>query len=665
MTKLDQIQNGLSQINEAKFQKLCDAYLHRCGYGHIHPKGSMFGKEKTVKGTPDTWITLPSGRLAFIETTTQATGLYEKLSKDIDKCFDESKTGVPILDIEKVIVCHNGILEPNEELALAQKCKEKGCLFENIGIDTLAFDLYQKFPTLAKDFLGIEIDTGQILKPYDFVQAYQRSPVATPLDTDFFFRESELQQIISELDRSEIIIISGRAGVGKSRIALECLDRFIQHEPDYISYCVYNKGVSLYFDLKSYFTPGGKYIVLVDDANRVSQLDQLLRLVNGSDLTIRLLLTVRDYALEKVKKACYEFAVPFALELPAFNKDQLTNFLSEQFQIKNSRYQDRIWGITKGNARLAVMTARIAIETNRLDSLANATQIYDHYFDSIVRDLNHLENQDLLKVAGLIAFFGVIDRSNHAFLSALANTFSTTPAKIWDGVYSLHSLEIVDLYESEIVKISDQVLATYLFFKCFIRDQLLSFSTLFENYFYQMPNKFKETLYPVINTFDREYVISRIQPCIDKHWQTVERDDEKWLKFVNAFWFFKTADTLYYLKRRIDAIELSQLDLSVLDFKPANSVPHLSYLGILSLFQHSSLAEFKIAFELILSFLEKQPSVLPNVMYLLLEIFRFQRHSYDQDYLVQKVIVETLLSRVNLEGYTDFYIKLFLGIAKK
>lgn len=276
MSKLDQIQSSLKGINEAKFQKLCDAYLYKLGYEALKPVGSVIGKEKTAKGTPDTLISLPNGNYIFVEYTTQEKDLFVKLSKDLDKCFDESKTRIPVSKIEKIILCYNSTLQLSEEEKLVSKCQQQGCNLDIIDISSLSFALYQKYQILAKDFLGIEVDTGQVLSHWDFVKEYQKNAFATPLDTQFHFREKELESVADALENTDLIIVAGKAGVGKSRFALECCKKFSEKYANYQLYCIHNKGLSLYEDLKAYFNPDGDYLILVDDANRVSQLDQIL-----------------------------------------------------------------------------------------------------------------------------------------------------------------------------------------------------------------------------------------------------------------------------------------------------------------------------------------------------------------------------------------------------
>src|SRR5207248_1598614 len=129
--------------------------------------------------------------------------LFNKLSRDIDKCFDEISTGVPVEKIEKIILCHNSKLRPAEQEALANKCQQQGCLLDILGVDSLAFGLLEKHQPLAQEYLGIELDTGQILSPSDFISRYQKSAFATPLDVRFRFRADELKLALDALETND------------------------------------------------------------------------------------------------------------------------------------------------------------------------------------------------------------------------------------------------------------------------------------------------------------------------------------------------------------------------------------------------------------------------------------------------------------------------------
>lgn len=74
-----------------------------------------------------------------------------------------------------------------------------------------------------------------------------------------------------------------------------------------------------------------------------------------------------------------------------------------------------------------------------------------------------------MKVAGIVAFFQVVDCSNDEMMEKIQTTFYIDRENLWKAVRKLYEFELVDIYENEIARISDQVLATYLFYLTFSR----------------------------------------------------------------------------------------------------------------------------------------------------------------------------------------------------
>ncbi|MFN0278507.1 MAG: hypothetical protein ACKVRN_07890 [Pyrinomonadaceae bacterium] len=299
--------------------------------------------------------------------------------------MDEAKTGIATSDILSIFLCHNGRLHLNDENRLFEFCKEQGIKVHVIDIDNLAQDLFLYFPKLASDYLAIEIDSGQILSLADFLSEYHKNPFSTRLDTAFFSRDKELEDVLALIESHDIVILSGEPGVGKSRLAIEALTKFHNSNSDWTVYCLFNKqGISFYNDLKDYLGFDGNYLVFVDDANRVSELQHLLRLIHDNSATrnIRIVLTVREYAQRSVLEITKGYDnSSFALK--PFEKDKLRSFISAEFGITNVHFLERIESVAKGNARIAVMAATIAKKTDRYESLLNVEDIYDHYFESV------------------------------------------------------------------------------------------------------------------------------------------------------------------------------------------------------------------------------------------------------------------------------------------
>ncbi len=669
MSKLNRIQNELKAINQAKFQELCDAYLYKkYGYTRIKTIGSVIGKEKTAKGTPDTLFKNDKGTFAFAEYTTQEKGLVGKFSEDLDKCFDEEKTKVPVLQVEKIFLGYNSKLSVEDENQLVKKGSENKVKIELIDVETLSFDLFLKFQKLAYEFLGIEVDTGQILDTNDFVREYQKNPLATRLDTTFHCRGRELVKTVRALKNQELVIVSGKAGTGKSRLTLAVIDRFVVKNPNYTSYCIYNReGISLYNDLKDYFSADGNYLIFIDDANRISELQHILRLLseNSEHKNYKIIVTVRDYALEtiKIKAKGYDYE---EIILQPFDGKKLKTFLAKEFQITNPIYVERIERISEGNPRIAVMAAEIAKKANRLDSIYNVSEIYDEYFSSIAKDLSSFENQNLLKVAGLLSFFKVINFQNAELLEKIETSFGLSATEIFESAVELNKMEVADFYEDEVVKISDQILATYLFYKAFFKEDLLKFSVLLNGFFESHRNLLIDSVYPAFDVFDKDILREKIQPIIDVSWEEMKKDESTALSFIETFFPFIKTESILLLKNIIDSIPDGLYEPANLEFEPDkhNQLTD-KYLLILRLFRQVSLETFKKAVDLIFIYLEKHPSLAPQVVYLLQDKLCFERNSHLEGYVYEKALVEKLIEKTKNSQRKELFQQLFLKIANR
>lgn len=59
------------------------------------------------------------------------------------------------------------------------------------GLDEIANQVHNKYRSMAKDFLGLSIDTNQILNIKDFIRKSDENGMSAPLSTTFQDREKE------------------------------------------------------------------------------------------------------------------------------------------------------------------------------------------------------------------------------------------------------------------------------------------------------------------------------------------------------------------------------------------------------------------------------------------------------------------------------------------
>ena len=200
MATITAIKDKIRTIDSAGFQILCDDYLSRIGYPNLVSLGTMAGAQRTTRGTQDTYFCKRDDKYIFAEYTVQTDGLVKKIHADIDKCLNEEKTHIPVNQISEIVYCHTSSnITAEDDMALKTKCSNHGILLTLIGIDKLATDIFLMYQTLAKDHLGLSIDTEQIQPVDEFVKQYDSNSLAAPLETTFLLQNCFLISVINTL----------------------------------------------------------------------------------------------------------------------------------------------------------------------------------------------------------------------------------------------------------------------------------------------------------------------------------------------------------------------------------------------------------------------------------------------------------------------------------
>lgn len=666
MAKLTDIKYRIDQLDGGTFQTLCDVYLKCRGYGTGYSLGMKIGTSKTTKGNPDTYFLTTNNKYVFVMYTTQKSEFVKKALEDLQKCFDSSKTGISSDDIVEIVYCHTYTrLLAGEDKQLRDFCETRNSKLTLIGLDELGEDLYLKYPRLAKDYLGISIDTGQIITPEEFVQRHDENEMSAPLNTKFLFREDVVKNAKASLERSNILVISGPAGTGKTRLALQiCKELSVMNKYEIL--CIKSNGLELYEDLVTSLEEGKEYLVLVDDANELSGLHHVLHYLSKTPTRPhaikKIILTVRDYARQQVVTQVLEVEKPEILKIGPLKDENIKKLVQEAFGIANSRYFDRIVAIAEGNPRLAMLAAKLAAKAGSLDSIRDASELYDHYYGKQIESVSQSKTGTISM--GIMAFFQVLHLDHLDRLSSIFDAAGITRDQFIFDLRQFHDMELVDLCHDKAAKISDQSFSNYLVKYVFIDQKSIPFNQMIEICFSINKERTISACNILLNVFSDVQVHEYIEQQIILVWDELQSDSERFPPFFRAFHMVRPTDTLLLLKDAIEQTPFQPFDLRSIVFKKNESEKSISddIISILCSFKnHSMLPE---AIELLLLYYRKRPDLFEQIYSGFVSVFGVDKSIYDYGYFTPKTAVEQLCAEIQANPSQESLL-LFVRVAEQ
>ncbi|MEP1095968.1 MAG: hypothetical protein ABJG78_12705 [Cyclobacteriaceae bacterium] len=668
MSRIQSIADRLLQVNGAVFQELCDAFLvvRSDNYRSFVRSGSVSNKQKTKQGTPDSFMLLPNGNYLYLEATTyERKKILGKLLEDVEKCFDENKTGVPKSKVQEIVLCYNSDLTSNETEELADYVKRQNeyTSLSLYGLSRLSTEIALHHRNLAREYLQLPLDTGQIISLDQFIENYNASSqrIATPLDNEFKHRKEELSSVQEKLTRNNLLILSGPPGVGKTKLAIESIKEFLKENLDFDAYALANKDSDVLEDLDQYTSSSSKVILFVDDVNRYDRFNQVLGFYQYSN-NLKLILTVRDYALRDVEETLMSFNFEI-IHLQKFNDEEVKEIIeSPPFNITNTRYHNKIFEIADGNPRLAIMAALLAKEKNRIDALYDVSDLYDKYFSTYIKDKKAFKKDSILKALGIVSFFYTIPYNDEQILQRISEVFKIPKYDFVQAIDDLEKLELVQI-RFEHVKIGEQNVSTFYFYKVFIKDKILPFQALLENYFFSMPERFKDTVIPANNTFGHDRVIDEIKDDLKSFWGFIqENSKENAFDFLTHFWFYLQDETLAYLYDEIQSLPSSKSEEYVTKYGNNDfGFDSNKYIGLLGELMRFN-SDLQTILNIVFDYVRRLPQHLPELIKKLDE--RFSIDVEDEDYGLPRHSIFLDVVEIGISTGDNLLSLSFLAVSK-
>lgn len=667
MANIESIKQKILQLDAGSFQNLCDSYLYKFGYPNIVSLGGEAGTRKTTSGTPDTYFNTQDGKYIFVEYTTQKASLFTKIKDDIAKCLDISKTGIAHDKISEIIYCHTSSnITPSQDDEVKNLCEDVGIKLTVIGIDKLAEDLYLFHHTIARDFLGISISTNQIQSCDDFVRDYNSNKMAAPIDTKFLFRDKEIENINEAYQKVDIVILSGAAGTGKTRVALHYGKSHSDiHNEKF--YCIHSNALPIYEDLKFFIDNPGNYFLFIDDANQLSGLQHIIRYatMKSKGYNVKILITVRDYALQKVTGDIREIALYENVDIGAFTDDEIKKLLEAELGITNPDYQERIIRIAEGNARIAILAGKVACSSNRLDSINDVSQLYEDYYGSSLEEHHLLTNNNMCITAGIVAFLEAIHLEHmDSFLPILQEKGLSRDGFI-ENIRRLHEQEIVDIYNDKAVRFSEQCLSNYLLKYVFFDKKLLSLSTMIKACFQNYRGRTISSINTMLNIFRNEDFLCFIEKEIKMLWDELSQEKSLYFfEFVRVFFRINPIEALLILQDKIEFEEDVVIENSDIDIEKGKNHQDVTNNVIKILGGFADMTDLPTALDLFFQYYLKRPDLYMQFYHAVNRYFGIKKDSMYYGFYTQITFFEKIREYSENWGQETIVI-LFLEVTKE
>lgn len=655
MSKAALVENKITRMGEASFERLCSRLLPRLRYPKVEPWGRVLGEDKTNPAPVDGWFILPNGKYGFMQATTEKNaGLLNKLKVDFSKCLKRQLTGIPKSRVGKVVLCHNRKLSPHAHAALITLARKNRCTLDIVGVKDMVPELCTGSVDIAADELGVPIGTQQILSQEAFKHYASSGKYATSFETQFRFRDKEVAAVTAALASHQVIMLRGKPGVGKSRLGLEVLTRIGAQQADVKALCIVDKNHDLHDDLQTWCSEAGKYLLLVDDANLFHQdrLKHVLRLVSDprTDRSFRIIMTVRGYAEKEVTRVVGEFSSMGVVNVEPSTDEQIATFLQEEYGIRNYRFIERISRQVDGNLRLASMIGEVVSVRKNLDSIRSVEDIYRSYFDSrLGQELSFVVQPQALKVAAMFSLHRTLNLRDTELMERVLGLTGLTAEEFQESTRRLHELEVLDMMSDGMVaRIADEVLGTYLFHRAVLADgSVLDLSLLIRQFLLENPSRVASMLNSTFAAFDGEELQTKVNAAAHSALLafTTDLDTKAIQVYHEYFWFVDRDETLAYARSLIDALptEVSSTPPDFSDEARQKAYWRPDALKVLDGFGHSSDQHRKAAVHLMVEFLRRKPVSAPEVCQVFVQTFGVDRQAPEHDYRVQRMALAELL----------------------
>jgi len=217
-------------------------------------------------------------------------------------------------------------------------------------------------------------------------------------DLPLFGRESELERVsdIPESD-DDVLILSGRAGIGKTRLVVEGSLLLETEHPDWRVYWTDIDAGNIDDGLEELELGERNTILFIDDARDRGQISRLFQLVDQHQPDLRLIFAERPHFLSSLRSHAnrHRSLQTSTFELSRLSTDEIHEILREYYGITHPSTLDHIVAISEGLPLFAHLLARQLTEGEVSEGSPIAQdEALESVFEDILNDVQSIAEQE-------------------------------------------------------------------------------------------------------------------------------------------------------------------------------------------------------------------------------------------------------------------------------
>lgn len=524
MSREIEIRERIARLDPAAFQNLAQELLtqHFRFDKPVH-RGSAAHSAATAPGTPDTIWLLPHNKYAYLEC-----GHYpdkaeakKKAKTDIEKCLETERKELKSGQLVKIVIAYSCRRLDSSDLSYLRGIDDR---VELVGTDEMASLLARRYPNLAREHLDIEVGTGQIMTPDEFESAVEKNSFASTLKVDLLGREKETNELLAALEENQFVLVYGRPGCGKTRLCVEALRQFANGSGAHPLVIKSNR-LPIWNDLDNDVPKEDPSLILLDDANELSDLQGFADFVSNRG-NIKVLMTVRNYAIGLVKSSVSQYCKPYLYAVNPLDEETALQVVENGFGIAKGTASANIIRLSRGNMRLAFAAAEVAKERGD-EVFSTMPSLIEACYGEKASSLGG----DSKKASTIVSVLDAHRIEENKDLDSLLSKVGISHDRYVDACAALCHDELVDACQNMVaVAPGEQVLRDYLLYQAFIAEKSLSLSDVDE---LECGNaRCPDIVAILVNNFYSEELFSSLESQLNDIW-ALANDEKRWKMVID------------------------------------------------------------------------------------------------------------------------------------